>query len=291
MRSNWASGVEAGVRISGDNLASEDAGMKLGGTDAIGKLGGVLGVPEAQIVALSGGDAAAIGQAKRTGGMGGGALQSLKRGHAEQGAGHVHRQGQRGDRRGTGVAIGGQRHRNTCRTQGRDGGHLRFAQGVEGPRQDNGDGARCSHGFNPVLREVFKVVGGQRVETGGQGGAFQVGKLLGVEFDGQAKGLGRQEQPFHLGGGKRDAFAKGVYRIDQAFGMGRVQRGDCHLVDIGIGAAVILRRGGGGGKGERSFWGGGGGGGGGGRGAAAGAGHLFITGTVQAHFELGGAVA
>jgi hypothetical protein len=105
------------VDLAGDqdfrrqDMASEDAGVKRGAADAVGQFGRVIGVPEAQVGAVPG-DAAAVGKAKRAGGVGGDAQQRLFRRHAEQGAGHVHRQRQRGQRRGAGVQVGRHRHRH-----------------------------------------------------------------------------------------------------------------------------------------------------------------------------------
>ena len=142
-----------GSRISGVKAASEDAGVKGGGADAVGQFGRVVGVPDRKVGAQAGGDAAPVGQAKGAGGMGGGAQQRLLRRQAEQGAGHVHRQRQRGHGRGAGVA--GRWPPPSARRAARRaamGGHLRFAQGVEGAGQDHGDGSGGGHRGDAVRR-------------------------------------------------------------------------------------------------------------------------------------------
>jgi hypothetical protein len=74
----------------------ENACAQARGPDAIADLGRMRGLPDAQIGALTGGDGTTVGKAEGAGGMDGGALQRLKRGHAEQGAGHVHGKRQAG---------------------------------------------------------------------------------------------------------------------------------------------------------------------------------------------------
>ena len=92
------------------------------------------------------------------------------------------------------------------------------------------------------------MIGGQRVEAGGEGCAAEVGELLGVEFYRQAKALRDCEHTFDLGGREGDAFAEAVHGIDQALGMGGVQGGDGDFVDIGVGAVFVFGRDGVGGK-------------------------------------------
>ncbi len=206
------------------------------------------GIPEAEVGALAGGDGAPVGQAKGAGGVDGGALKCLKRGHAEEGAGHVHRQRQRCHGGRAGVAIGGDGHGHACRTQGGDGWDLGFAQGVECAGQDHGGGACGGHGLNTRIRQIFQMIGRQGVVAGGEGRAAEIGQLFGVEFDREAKLPCGGKQAVHLSRGEGDAFAKGIDGVDQPFGMGGVQGGDCHIVKIGIGATCVFGRDGVGGE-------------------------------------------
>ena len=84
------------------------------------------------------------------------------------------------------------------------------------------------------------MIGRHRAIPRSQRSAAQVGKLLGMQLNRQAKAAGGLKYAFDLCRRKGDAFAEPVHRIDQPFGMGRVQRGNANLIDIGVGTTHIL---------------------------------------------------
>ena len=76
----------------------------------INQLGGTLDVPDGEVAGLPRLQRAdPVEAAERAGGFAGDAGQALVDGEAEQRGRHVHRQQQRGERRGAGIAVGGDR--------------------------------------------------------------------------------------------------------------------------------------------------------------------------------------
>ncbi len=72
--------------------------------------------------------------------------------------------------------------------------------------------------------------------------AVQVGKLLGMQLDRQAKRLGMLEDARHFLDREGDALAEPVDRVDQPFGMALVHAGDDHFVDIAGAVVLEFRR-------------------------------------------------
>ena len=105
---------------------------------------------------------------------------------AEQGAGHVHRQGRREQRRSAGVAVGGDGDRHLVLAEEIDRRPGRFLESVEGAGQEHGDRSGVGHRLGAGLVEMLEVIGRQRAILRGQLGAVLVGKLLGVELDPEA---------------------------------------------------------------------------------------------------------
>ncbi len=69
------------------------------------------------------------------------------------------------------------------------------------------------------LIQIFEMIGRQRAVGGGELRAAEIGKLLGMQLDGQAERLGLVEDAGDLVRREGDAFAEAVDRVDQAFGM------------------------------------------------------------------------
>jgi len=66
------------------------------------------------------------------------------------------------------------------------GRQLGLAQKVVRPRQQQGDGAGLLHGIDASVRKMLQMVAAQRLVMRGQGSAFLVAQLLGVQLHGQA---------------------------------------------------------------------------------------------------------
>ena len=77
-----------------------------------------------------------VAQAERARGLARHAGEALVDRHAEQRRRHVHGQQQRGQRRGAGIAVGGDRHRHAVLAEQLDRRLLRLADEVEGAGQD-----------------------------------------------------------------------------------------------------------------------------------------------------------
>ncbi len=84
---------------------------------------------------------AAIVQAERARGVDGRAAQRFLRRQPEMRAGQLHRQAQRQQRRGAGIAVGGHRHRHAVLAERVERRQLGFAQHVEGAGQQHRHGA------------------------------------------------------------------------------------------------------------------------------------------------------
>ena len=180
--------------------------------------------------------------------MDGGSQKRLLWRQAEEGAGHVHRQGQRGHRRGPWVEVGRHRHRHTGRAQGCDRGGLPFAQRVEGTRQDHGNGPCVGHGSDAVGRKVLQVIRRKRSVAGRKGRTALVGQLFGVQLHRKAKRARFSEKGREVVGGKGDRLAEGIHGVDQPLGVGSAQGWDRDLSDVSLCAAFVVRRNGMGGK-------------------------------------------
>ena len=126
--------------------------------------------------------------------------------------------------------------------EGGNGGGLRFAQGVEGTRQEHGDGAGGGHERGIGGGCVFEMVGGKCARAGRKGGAAGMGELFGMELDREVQRLCRGEDLRDLIGGEGDGFAEGVDLVDQPLGGEAVQGGQADLVEIGLGAALVIGR-------------------------------------------------
>ena len=108
---------------------------------------------------------------------------------AEQRRGHVHGEQQRGERRGAGIAVGGDRDRHAVPAEQLDRRLLRLAQEIEGAGQQHRHGAGLGHRGGAGLVGVFQVVGGERAEARGERRAAEVGELVGVQLHRQAEPL------------------------------------------------------------------------------------------------------
>ena len=88
----------------------------------------------------------------------------------------------------------------------------------------------------------------QRPEFRRQGGAAEVGELLGVELDRQTGGSGGLEHSPDLGGRETDTLAEGVDAVRQAARRDLADQAPADGVDVAVGIAGEFRRGGVGGQ-------------------------------------------
>ncbi len=119
---------------------------------------------------------------------------------------------------------------------------LALAQAVERTRQQHRDRARGRHGLDARLVQIFQVIGGERLELGGQRRPAQIRELLGMQLDRQAQRCGRLEHAPDLGRLEGDGLAKAVDRIDQPRGRRRLQARQADPVQIAVRLALELRR-------------------------------------------------
>ena len=156
-----------GARVESDGhrsspFALEDAGMERVEADAVDELGRTFDIPDGEIGRLAGFQRAGLGkQAERAGRLAGGAGDAFLDRQAEERRRHVHGQQQRGQRRGAGIAIGGDRDRNACLAQRLDRRLLLLVDGIEGAGQEHGDGAGRGHRLRAILIEIFEMIGGE----------------------------------------------------------------------------------------------------------------------------------
>ena len=114
-------------------------------------------------------------------------------------------------------------------------------QGVERSRKEHRDRPRLRERAYPILPGVLQVVGGERSVPRGKTRPAEVGKLVGVKLHGQSEGACAPENAIDLGRAEGDPLAEAVHRVRQALRMSGLQRGQAHLVDVGVGAARVLR--------------------------------------------------
>ena len=147
----------------------------------------------------------------------------------------------RRDRRGAGIAVGGDGDRHPLPPQRCDRRRLLLAQDVERAGKQHRDGSGARHGGDAVLVGIFEMIGRERAMLGGEPGAVQVRELVGMQLDRQrgrprggkyARGLLRRE---------RDALAERIDRIRQALTRDRRDHG-ADLVDVALLVAVRFRR-------------------------------------------------
>eukprot|EP01132_Coremiostelium_polycephalum_P003542 gene3543-4406_t len=163
-------------------------------------------------------------------------------GQAEQGAGHVHRQEQRCQRRCTGVAVRGDGDAGTGSAQGFDRRRLFFPQCIEGTGQKHRNRACGGHGSGAVFVEIFKMIGRQCAIGCGKLGTAEIGQLFRMQLDRNAKSFRPVKHTRDLGRREGNTFAKAVDRIDQTFRMGGVETRQHNFADVIIRAAAIFRR-------------------------------------------------
>ena len=126
--------------------------------------------------------------------------------------------------------------------EGGNGGGLRFAQGVEGAGEEHGNGARGGHERGVAGGCVFEMVGGERVHAGRKGRAAGMGELFGMELDREVQRFCCGKDLGDLIGGEGDGFAEGVDVVDKPLGGEAAQSGQADLVEIGLGAALVIGR-------------------------------------------------
>ena len=162
-------------------------------------------------------------------------------GQAKQRRAHVHRQQQRRQRRGAGVAVGGECYSCAVAPHRFDRRRLLLADEIERARQNHRNGAGPGHRRDAFVVGIFKMIGRKRAEARGKRGAVQVRELIGMKTNGQAERLRFRKDTRGLLRRERDAFAEGID------GIGEARRGDLrqHRVAdrVDIGAAVALHLG------------------------------------------------
>jgi hypothetical protein len=179
-------------------------------------------------------------QAQCAGGVTGDAVQRLGHGQPEQRAGHVGHQQQAQGGRGARVVVGADRHGHTGFAQGGNGWQVGVAQRVVGTGQQHGHRACGLHGRNALCTQVFDVVARQCAVARCQGRATHVGKLLGMQLDGQAQRLGGLEHLLGFGQREADALAKHVHGIDQTLSGQGGQHLVAHQVDVSLAASGVF---------------------------------------------------
>ena len=200
---------------------------------AVDQVGRGLDVPDRQVAIHAGLQAPqALMAAQRPRGFAGEAGDAFVHGHAEQGGGHVHRQQRAGQRRGAGVAVGGQRQWHAGFAQLRDRRHGGVAGEVERARQQHRDGAGGAHRGDAGRIQMLDVVGRQRAMLRGQFGTVLVAHLLGVDLQRQPVRTGRLEYLRGLFAGEGDVLAEHVHRFGQAFGGDGRDHYFADLVDV-----------------------------------------------------------
>lgn len=201
----------------------------------INQLGGTLDVPDGEVAGLPGLQRAdPVEAAERAGGFAGDAGQALVDGETEQRGRHVHRQQQRGERRGAGIAVGGDRDGNAVPAQQVDRRLVRLADEIEGTGQQHGHGAGSGQGGGARLVDIFQVIGRLRAEPGGQCSTLLVGELLGVQLHRQAVRNGGLKHARDLLRCETDGLAEGIDRVGEARGGDGRQHVAADEVDIGV---------------------------------------------------------
>ena len=119
---------------------------------------------------------------------------------------------------------------------------LGFPQEVERPRQQHRDRTRGGHGDGVVFGHELQVVGGQRLVTRRQAGAVQRRQLLGVQFHRQTELLRGHEHFLDLRRGKRQVLAERIHRVHQAIGRQGREHFGANVLDVVVGAVLVLRR-------------------------------------------------
>ena len=113
------------------------------------------------------------------------------------------------------IAIG-----TRCRRSASTGGSLLFPQHVERAGQQHRCRAGARHRGDAGLVGVFEMVGRERAVLGRELRAAEVGELVGMQLDRQARRLRGREHPRGLRGRERNAFAERIDRVGEA-GRGR----------------------------------------------------------------------
>ena len=138
--------------------------MKGVGADAVDQLGEISDVPDGEIGGLAGFEGAGVVlEAEGACTVYCDPTQTFGDGEAEEGRTHVRGEQDRGQWRGAGVAIGGERDRDSRVAQCLDGRTAFLAGEVEGAGEESGDGAGCGHGSDADPVEMFEMVGGEGV--------------------------------------------------------------------------------------------------------------------------------
>lgn len=210
---------------------------------AVDQFGGALDIPNREVAGLPRLQRAdAVEAAERAGGFAGDAGQALVDGEAEQRGRHVHRQQQRGERRGARIAVGGDRDGNAVAAQQVDRRLVRLADEIEGAGQQHGHGAGLGQGRDARLVDIFQVIGRLRAEPRRQRRAVQVGELLGVQLHRQAVRPGGLKHARDLFRREADGLAEGIDRVGQARGGDGRQHVAADEIDIGVFVATSLGR-------------------------------------------------
>ena len=201
---------------------------------AVDELRRALDVPDREIAAFAGLEAADVGkQPERARGLPRHGGDALVDGEPEQGGAHVQGQQKRGQRRGAGVAVAGQRDRHAVRAQGGDRRNLVLADEVEGARKQHAHGAGLGHGGDPGFVGVFDVIGREGVEAGGERCPVEVRELVGVKPQRQAEDrVATANTRAGLFGREGDPLTESVDRVGKPLGGDRRQHGTCRRASI-----------------------------------------------------------
>ena len=138
------------------------------------------------------------------------------------------------------IGIGRERHRHAQLAEQLDRRLLRLVQGEVRARQQGRHRARLRHRPHRRPRGEFQVIGRQAAILGDDGAGAEIGVLVGVQLDGQAKGPRLVEQAAHLRVAEAHLVAKAVDLVDQALAHGLGQDVVAHEVDVVVTPAGIF---------------------------------------------------
>jgi len=141
--------------------------------------------------------------------------ERLFRRQAKQRARHVDGEKRRTERRGTRVVIGSDGERHIVPAQRFDRRRTRFAQEVEGARQQHRDAPGPRHGLYAPLIAEFQMVGRKRPVPCRKRRAAELGQLVSVQLHRQAERFCLPEHSGGLARIKSNALAEHVHRVDQ----------------------------------------------------------------------------
>ena len=143
--------------------------------------------------------------------------KTLFRSQPEEPGGQRHGLGKRAERRRSRVAVGGQRDRDSVPAQRPDRRAAALAERQKGPGKQHRHRSGSRERFDPRLRGVLQMVGGQRPEARRERRPAAVGPLVRVQLDRQPKSPGTFEQPRELRGAEGNGLAETVDGVREAF--------------------------------------------------------------------------